>query len=51
MRRTAKGLYRAKCYCVPFVVRPDEKHKEFAVHFRAFAVRPWHATKPLFPVV
>jgi hypothetical protein len=24
-RRTTKGLYRAKCYCVPFVVRPDEK--------------------------
>jgi hypothetical protein len=20
-----KGVYRAKCYCVPFAVRPDEK--------------------------
>jgi hypothetical protein len=25
MRRTAKGLYRAKCYRAPFAVRPDEK--------------------------
>jgi hypothetical protein len=33
--RTAKGLYRAKCYRVPFVVRPDEKR----------------TAKPLFPVV
>jgi hypothetical protein len=24
-RHTAKGLYRAKCYRVPFVMRPDEK--------------------------
>jgi hypothetical protein len=24
-RRTAKGLYRAKCYRAPFAVRPDEK--------------------------
>jgi hypothetical protein len=24
-RRTAKGLYRAKCYHAPFAVRPDEK--------------------------
>jgi hypothetical protein len=23
--RTAKTLYRAKCYCAPFAVRPDEK--------------------------
>jgi hypothetical protein len=26
--RTAKGLYRAKCYCVPFVVRPDENARQ-----------------------
>jgi hypothetical protein len=25
--------------------------KEFAVRFRAFAVRPWRTAKPLFPVV
>jgi hypothetical protein len=24
-RHKAKGLYRAKCYRVPFVMRPDEK--------------------------
>jgi hypothetical protein len=43
--RTAKGLYRAKCYRAPW----RKSHgKEIAVRFRAFAVR---SAKPLFPVV
>jgi hypothetical protein len=47
-RRTAKGLYRAKCYCVPFAVCPRQKThgKKFAVRFRAFP-----SARALFPVV
>jgi hypothetical protein len=39
--RKAKGLHRAKCYRAPFAVRPEKKThgKEFAVRFKAFAVR------------
>jgi hypothetical protein len=36
----------------PFAVRPEKKHgKEFAVRFKAFAVRSWRTAKLLFPVV
>jgi hypothetical protein len=41
-RRTAKGLYHAKCYRVPFAVRLDEKRttKSLPCFFWTFAVRP-----------
>jgi hypothetical protein len=40
MRRTAKGLYRAKCYRAPFAVRPDEKRTAICRAFLGLCPAP-----------
>jgi hypothetical protein len=49
-RRTAKGLYRAKCYRAPFAVRPDKKRTAKSLPC-VFGPLPWRTAKPLFTVV
>jgi hypothetical protein len=65
-KRTTKIIYRAlsdtahgngalPCEMLPCALcrwpRRKTHDKEFAMRFRAFAVRPWGTTNPLFPVV
>jgi hypothetical protein len=50
-RRTAKGLYHAKCYCVPFAVRLDEKRTAKSLPCFFGPLPCARGANPLFPVV
>jgi hypothetical protein len=52
-KRTAKALYRAKCYRVSFAVRFREKThgRGFGVRFMTFVVRSKRTANSRFPVV